>query len=85
MLFRVEYLEKSKNLQEQLKELKSEIEVLKIEDKETLLDIMHNENVTHGQTKYSTLRKVCISTPTKAPFTVCLFRTDNDNKACSFR
>ncbi|KAG1691203.1 Merlin [Nymphon striatum] len=55
---RVDYLEKSKNLQEQLKELKSEIEVLKIEDKETLMDIIHEENVAKGETKYSTLRKI---------------------------
>jgi len=55
---RVEYMEKSKNLQEQLKELKSEIEVLKVEEKQTHLDQLHKESVQRGQTKYETLRKV---------------------------
>lgn len=54
----MEYLEKSKTLQEQLKELKSEIEVLKVEEKQTHLDRLHEENVQRGDTKYQTLRKV---------------------------
>ena len=56
--FRVEYIEKSKNLQEQLKELKTEIEVMKVEDKRTDLDRFHDENVQRGDNKYSTLRQV---------------------------
>ena len=51
-------MEKSKHLQDQLKELKSEIEVLKVEEKQTLLDRLHDENVARGENKYSTLRKV---------------------------
>lgn len=59
---RVEYMEKSKNLQEQLKELKSEIEVLKVEDKQSRLDILHEENISRGENKYSTLGKVKMGT-----------------------
>lgn len=55
---RVDYLEKSKHLQEQLKELKSEIEVLKVEEKQTAMDIIHNENAQKGETKYETLQKI---------------------------
>ena len=55
---RVEYIEKSKNLQEQLKDLKTEIEVMKVEDKRTDLDRFHDENVQRGDNKYSTLRQV---------------------------
>ena len=51
-------MEKSKHLQEQLKELKSEIEVLKVEDKETYMDVIHAEKQANGETKYTTLRKV---------------------------
>ena len=52
-------MEKSKNLQEQLKELKSEIEVLKVEDKTSELDKLHEEIVQQGNaTKYQTLNKV---------------------------
>ncbi len=51
-------MEKHNNLQEQLKELKSEIEVLKVEEKQTHMDRLHEENVQKGETKYSTLRKV---------------------------
>ena len=56
--FRVDYIEKSKSLQEQLKELKTEIEVMKVEDKRTDLDRFHDENVQRGDNKYSTLRQV---------------------------
>ena len=49
---------KSKHLQEQLKELKSEIEVLKVEEKETYEDRIHEEKQASGETKYITLRKV---------------------------
>eukprot|EP00058_Branchiostoma_floridae_P006402 XP_002591890.1 hypothetical protein BRAFLDRAFT_89407 [Branchiostoma floridae] len=54
---RMEYMEKSKHLQEQLSELKKEIEVLKDEDKETQYDKLHNINVEMGETKYSTLKR----------------------------
>ncbi|KAM7309637.1 merlin [Ixodes scapularis] len=54
---RVEYLEKSKHLQEHLQELKSEIEVLKVEEKLTSMDLIYEDNVLKGENKYSTLRK----------------------------
>ena len=54
---RMEYLEKSRNLQEQLRELKSEIQVLKVEDKLTPFDRIHEDNVNRGENKYSTLRR----------------------------
>lgn len=54
---RVEYLEKSKHLQEHLQELKSEIEVLKVENKLTSMDLIYEDNVLRGENKYSTLRK----------------------------
>lgn len=54
---RVEYLEKSKQLQEQLKELRSEIEVLKVGEKQTLYDQLHEEQLRSGDDKYSTLKK----------------------------
>ena len=55
---RVDYLEKSRNLQEQLKELKSEIEVLKVEEKHSHLDSLHEQNSQRGENKYSTLGKI---------------------------
>jgi len=55
---RVEYLEKSKHLQEQLNELKTEIESLKLKDRETPLDILHNENAEKGTSKQSNFKKV---------------------------
>ena len=55
---RVEYMEKSKHLHKQLQELKSEIEVLKVEDKTTDLDKLHEENVKRGDNKYQTLQKI---------------------------
>jgi merlin protein len=51
-------MEKSKHLQEQLRELKSEIEVLKVEEKQTQMDHIHEENAQKGETKFSTLKKV---------------------------
>ncbi|XP_029679337.1 merlin isoform X1 [Formica exsecta] len=55
---RSDYWEKSKNLQEQLRELRSEIEVLKVGEKQCELDQLHEEQVRLGENKYSTLKKV---------------------------
>lgn len=57
---RVEYTEKSKHLSEHLRELKSEIEVLKKEDTDSIMDKLHEESVMKGENKYSTLRTVSI-------------------------
>lgn len=54
---RLECMEKSRHIQDQLKELKSEIQILKIQDKLTPLDRIHEENMTRGEDKYSTLQK----------------------------
>lgn len=55
---RVQYLEKSKHLQDQLRDLKTEIEVLKVDEKQCELDMLHDEQVRLGENKYSTLKKV---------------------------
>ncbi|XP_015909486.1 merlin [Parasteatoda tepidariorum] len=66
---RVEYLEKSKHLQEQLLELKTEIEVLKVEDNITSLDHIYEDNARIGENKYSTLRRTKSgSTKTRVAF-----------------
>lgn len=57
---RVQYLEKSKHLQDQLRDLKTEIEVLKVDEKQCELDMLHDEQVRLGENKYSTLKKVNI-------------------------
>lgn len=54
----MECLEKSKQVQEQLRDLRSEIEELKVGEKATDLDNLHDEQVRLGENKYSTLRKV---------------------------
>lgn len=54
----MEYIEKSKLVQEQLRDLRSEIEELKVGEKATELDSIHEEQVRLGENKYSTLRKV---------------------------
>lgn len=55
---RVEYMEKSKQVQNQLRTLRSEIELLKIEENECALDIINAEQIRAGETKYSTLNKL---------------------------
>ncbi|XP_026474459.1 merlin [Ctenocephalides felis] len=66
---REDYLEKSKHLQKQLQDLRSEIEVLKVSEKQCSLDNVHAEQVRLGETKYSTLRKVkCGSTKARVAF-----------------
>lgn len=57
-VYRVQYLEKSKHLQDQLRDLKTEIEVLKVDEKQCELDMLHDEQVRLGENKYSTLKKV---------------------------
>ena len=55
---RQEYLTKSKTLQDQLKELKSEIQVLKVEEAVSPLDRLHSEHAARGLGgKYDTLRR----------------------------
>jgi merlin len=56
--FRVEYLTKSKQVQNQLRELRSEIELLKLDENVCPLDDISAEQIRMGETKYSTLRKV---------------------------
>ncbi len=63
-MLRVEYMEKSKHLQEQLNELKTEIESLKLKERETPLDIIHNQNTEQGTSKQSNFKKVAISLAT---------------------
>ncbi|XP_023015416.1 ezrin/radixin/moesin family protein merlin [Leptinotarsa decemlineata] len=54
---RIEYIEKSKHLQNQLRELRTEIAVLKVGEKQTDYDQLHEEQVKLGENKYSTLKK----------------------------
>uniref|UniRef100_A0A8C2PH77 FERM domain-containing protein n=1 Tax=Capra hircus TaxID=9925 RepID=A0A8C2PH77_CAPHI len=58
---KVEYMEKSnKHLQEQLNELKTEIEALRLKERETALDMLHSESSDRGGggSKHSTIKKV---------------------------
>jgi merlin len=52
---RTEYLAKSKQVQSQLKDLRSEIEMLKISESE--FDRINTEQLKLGENKYSTLKK----------------------------
>ncbi|XP_049661616.1 merlin isoform X5 [Accipiter gentilis] len=66
---KVEYMEKSKHLQEQLNELKTEIEALKLKERETSLDILHNENASRGNSKHNTIKKLTLqSTKSRVAF-----------------
>lgn len=66
---KVEYMEKSKHLQEQLNELKTEIESLKMKERETPLDIIHNQNTEQGTSKHSNFKKLTLqSTKTRVAF-----------------
>ncbi|XP_029475248.1 merlin isoform X4 [Rhinatrema bivittatum] len=66
---KVEYMEKSKHLQEQLNELKTEIESLKLKERETSLDILHNENIDRGGSKQNTIKKLTLqSTKSRVAF-----------------
>lgn len=66
---KVEYMEKSKHLQEQLNELKTEIESLKLKERETHLDILHNENMERGTSKQSNFKKLTLqSTKSRVAF-----------------
>ena len=52
------YEHRSKHLEIQLKELKSEIEVMKVSDRESDLDRLHDDQQLRGQNKFSTIQKV---------------------------
>ena len=51
-------MEKSKSLQSKLRGLRSEIEVLKVDEKWTVFDKLYDSQVRQGENKYSTLHKV---------------------------
>lgn len=55
---RLEYLSRKKQVQRQLQTLRSEIELLKIEENQTNLDILSDAQLKAGETKYSTLKKL---------------------------
>lgn len=55
---RIECIEKSKQMHNKLRTLRSEIELLKIEDSQCHLDIISAEQLRTGETKYSTLKKL---------------------------
>ncbi|XP_054895715.1 NF2, moesin-ezrin-radixin like (MERLIN) tumor suppressor a [Poeciliopsis prolifica] len=66
---KVEYMEKSKHLQEQLNELKTEIESLKLKERETSLDVIHNQNTEQGTSKQSNFKKLTLqSTKSRVAF-----------------
>jgi len=54
----VQYLEKSRDLERQLTELKTEIEGLKVVGNPDVYDRIHLESVGKGETKFSTMQKV---------------------------
>jgi hypothetical protein len=58
MCCRSEYNQKSRHLQEQLSDLRGEIDSLKVDDRQTEHDRIHAEHLQTGDDKYSTLRKV---------------------------
>ncbi|XP_067943468.1 merlin-like isoform X1 [Watersipora subatra] len=51
------FMEKSESIQNQLKNLKADMDILKVEEKQTVLDRLHDENLQRGDTKYQTLQK----------------------------
>ncbi|XP_067636834.1 moesin/ezrin/radixin homolog 2 [Eurosta solidaginis] len=55
---RLEYLKKSKQMENQLQTLRSQIELLKIEENQSNLDILSDALMKAGETKYSTLKKL---------------------------
>ncbi|XP_047538516.1 merlin isoform X1 [Vanessa atalanta] len=55
---RVEYLAKSKHLQQQLDELRCEFSVLRVEQSGATLDRLHEAQARAGDDKYSTLRRL---------------------------
>ncbi|XP_077378752.1 merlin isoform X2 [Festucalex cinctus] len=57
---KVEYMEKSKHLQEQLNELKTEIESLKLKERQTPLDVLHDHNAEQGASKHSNFKKLTL-------------------------
>ncbi|XP_073257289.1 merlin-like isoform X2 [Porites lutea] len=56
--------ERNRNIQQQLRDLKSQMEGLKIDDRQTRWDYIHDENLRLGENKYSTLQKIQTGTST---------------------
>ncbi|XP_020623557.1 merlin-like [Orbicella faveolata] len=56
--------ERHRNIQQQLRDLKSQMEGLKIDDRQTRWDYIHDENLRRGENKYSTLQKIQTGTST---------------------
>ncbi|KAL8614045.1 hypothetical protein ACOMHN_023280 [Nucella lapillus] len=58
---RIDCIEKSRHLQERLKELKTEMEDMRADTHLTNLDRLHEESLQRGDNKYSTLQKISAS------------------------
>lgn len=56
--------ERNGNIQQQLQDLKTQMEGLKISDRQTRWDYIHDENMRRGEDKYSTLQKIQTETST---------------------
>ncbi|XP_061836053.2 NF2, moesin-ezrin-radixin like (MERLIN) tumor suppressor a [Nerophis lumbriciformis] len=66
---KVEYVEKSRHLQEQLNQLKTEIDSLKLKERETSLDFIHEQNLEQGSSKRSNFKKSTLqSTKSRVSF-----------------
>lgn len=58
---RIDCIEKSRHLQERLKELKTEMEDMRADSHLSDLDRLHEESLQRGDNKYSTLQKISAS------------------------
>ncbi|XP_061750133.1 merlin-like isoform X6 [Nerophis ophidion] len=66
---KVEYVEKSRHLQEQLNQLKTEIESLKLKECQTPLDFLQEQNLEQGSSKRSNFKKSTLqSTKSRVSF-----------------
>lgn len=70
IIFRADYNEKKKSLQEKMTEFRNEIESLKVVDRQSEHDRIHATNLQMGIDKYSTLRKVTFFTSRERKHTI---------------
>lgn len=56
--FSYAFMERSESIHTQLKSLRADMDSLKVEEKQSQNDKLHDEGIQRGDTKYQTLQKV---------------------------
>ena len=77
-----DYIERSRYLAEQLNALKTQMEDMKVDEKKTHNDMLHEEMVKQGGSKRRALQRVCVCVDQREGHYKCCISACEDYKGC---